>query len=274
MNVEIAQRLAEMRREQGFSQEELAARLGLSRQAVSKWERAESSPDTGNLIALADLYGVTLDELVRVDTDIADDVTFEARDRSASAEVEAREAAVAASAAAATAAAAAATAQAAVRQEPTAAAAPQPSPSQTASAQPVGDPYATPQAAAFAAGTAPAPDSAPAAATAPVSASAPTPVPPVPPHGYPPPAQQPVYGAPVPPQPQQPVPAYGDHDGKHRRGPWSTFPYPILCVILFMLAGFAFGAWHPAWVLFLTIPLYYWIARIIENDPNYRAGRR
>ena len=89
MNVEIAQRLAEMRREKGFSQEELAARLGLSRQAVSKWERAESSPDTGNLIALADLYGVTLDELVRVEADIADDVTFESSDRAASAEVEA-----------------------------------------------------------------------------------------------------------------------------------------------------------------------------------------
>ena len=63
MNVEIAQRLAAMRREKGYSQEELANRLGLSRQAVSKWERAESSPDTGNLIALADLYGVTLDDL-------------------------------------------------------------------------------------------------------------------------------------------------------------------------------------------------------------------
>ena len=48
----------------------------------------------------------------------------------------------------------------------------------------------------------------------------------------------------------------------------------ILCVILFLLVGFLFGAWHPAWVIFLTIPLYYWIARIIENDPNYRAGRR
>lgn len=44
MNVEIAQRLAELRREKGYSQEELAERLGLSRQAVSKWERAESSP--------------------------------------------------------------------------------------------------------------------------------------------------------------------------------------------------------------------------------------
>ena len=48
----------------------------------------------------------------------------------------------------------------------------------------------------------------------------------------------------------------------------------ILCVILFLLVGFLFGAWHPAWVIFLTIPLYDWIARIIENDPIYRAGRR
>ena len=52
MNVEIAQRLAELRRERGFSQEGLAEQLGLSRQAVSKWERAESAPDMGNLIAL------------------------------------------------------------------------------------------------------------------------------------------------------------------------------------------------------------------------------
>ena len=66
MNVEIAQRLAELRRERGFSQEGLAEQLGLSRQAVSKWERAESAPDMGNLIALADLYEVTLDELLRV----------------------------------------------------------------------------------------------------------------------------------------------------------------------------------------------------------------
>ena len=71
MNVEIAQRLAEMRRAKGYSQEELAEKLGLSRQAVSKWERAESSPDTGNIIALAKLYGVTIDELLRVDEDVA-----------------------------------------------------------------------------------------------------------------------------------------------------------------------------------------------------------
>lgn len=53
MNVKIAQRLAGLRRQKGYSQESLANALGLSRQAVSKWERAESSPDTDNLIALA-----------------------------------------------------------------------------------------------------------------------------------------------------------------------------------------------------------------------------
>ena len=94
MNVEIAQRLAAMRREQGYSQEELAERLGLSRQAVSKWERAESSPDTGNLIALAKLYGVSLDDLLRIDDDVADDVAFEEKDKDATAEAQAQEAAV------------------------------------------------------------------------------------------------------------------------------------------------------------------------------------
>lgn len=77
MNVEIAQRLAELRRKKGYSQEALANELGLSRQAVSKWERAESSPDTENLIALAKLYGVSLDELLRTSDDVEDDIAFE-----------------------------------------------------------------------------------------------------------------------------------------------------------------------------------------------------
>lgn len=64
MNVETAQRLADLRRSKGFSQEGLARKLGLSRQAISKWERAESSPDTENLISLAKLYGVSLDDLL------------------------------------------------------------------------------------------------------------------------------------------------------------------------------------------------------------------
>lgn len=67
MTIEIADRLIKLRKKYGYSQEELADKLGLSRQAVSKWERAEASPDTDNLICLAKLYGVSLDELLSTD---------------------------------------------------------------------------------------------------------------------------------------------------------------------------------------------------------------
>jgi len=66
MNIEIANRLIELRKKKGLSQEELANLLGVSRQAVSKWERAEASPDTDNLICLAKIYGISLDELLNI----------------------------------------------------------------------------------------------------------------------------------------------------------------------------------------------------------------
>ena len=64
MNLEIANRLVRLRKENHMSQEELAAKIGISRQAVSKWERAEASPDTDNLILLARIYKISLDELL------------------------------------------------------------------------------------------------------------------------------------------------------------------------------------------------------------------
>lgn len=64
MNIEIANKLLKLRKEHGLSQEQLASKLGISRQAVSKWERAEASPDTDNLIELAKLYNVSLDDLL------------------------------------------------------------------------------------------------------------------------------------------------------------------------------------------------------------------
>lgn len=70
MNIEIANRLVKLRKLKGYSQEELANKLGISRQAVSKWERAEASPDTDNLICLAKLYNVSLDELLQSDQSI------------------------------------------------------------------------------------------------------------------------------------------------------------------------------------------------------------
>lgn len=72
MSTPLAQRLYELRRSSGISQEDLARKLGVSRQAVSKWECGESVPGTDNLIALARLYGVELGSLVGIDDDAAD----------------------------------------------------------------------------------------------------------------------------------------------------------------------------------------------------------
>lgn len=72
MTIEIANRLLEYRKRSGLSQEELADKLGISRQSVSKWERAEAAPDTENLIELAKIYGVSLDDLLNVSVSIKD----------------------------------------------------------------------------------------------------------------------------------------------------------------------------------------------------------
>lgn len=70
MNIEIANRLVNLRKENGLSQEQLAEKIGVSRQAVSKWERSEASPDTDNIILLARLYNISLDELLRTEDEI------------------------------------------------------------------------------------------------------------------------------------------------------------------------------------------------------------
>lgn len=56
--------LYELRRSAGLSQEDFAERLGVSRQAVSKWERGEAYPDTDNLISISEMFEVTIDELL------------------------------------------------------------------------------------------------------------------------------------------------------------------------------------------------------------------
>lgn len=53
------------RKKSGYTQEQIAEKLGVSRQAVAKWENGDSLPDIENVIALADLYEVTVDYLVR-----------------------------------------------------------------------------------------------------------------------------------------------------------------------------------------------------------------
>lgn len=52
---------------------------------------------------------------------------------------------------------------------------------------------------------------------------------------------------------------------KNKRSSWNVFPYPILCVILYLTTGFDYGVWHPMWIIFLTIPIYY-IAVNVKNN--------
>ena len=136
MNLSIASRLAELRQEQGLSQEALAERLGVSRQAVSKWERAEASPDTDNLIALAEQYNVSLDALL-------------------------------------------------LGREPA-----------------------------------------------------------------PPPLDDPPFSG----------PDTDREERKRRKKALLRFPYPVFVTLCYLWLGFAFHLWHPAWLIFLTVPLYYGMA--------------
>lgn len=61
----FARTLTALRRKAGLSQEQLALQMEVSRQAVGKWEAGQSMPELDKLVALSDLFGVSLDELVR-----------------------------------------------------------------------------------------------------------------------------------------------------------------------------------------------------------------
>ena len=60
----LADKIINLRKREGWSQEELADRLGVSRQSISKWEGAQSIPDMKKILAMADLFGVSTDYLL------------------------------------------------------------------------------------------------------------------------------------------------------------------------------------------------------------------
>lgn len=188
MTLENAARLAEMRRAHGLSQEELAEKLGISRQAISKWERAESSPDTDNLIALARLYGVTLDVLLGLQLP-------QTPDPAGTAECEAPDEAEYSDAA------------------------PIPDREEVV----MGDPL--PEGSYYE-------EAAKAAAQAAAEAM-----------------------------------KAAERERIRRR---NRFPYPVAVTIVYLLLGCCINLWHPGWLLFLTIPLYYLPER--ERKPLLLLG--
>ena len=60
----FGERLKQIRANQGLSQEQLAEKIGVSRQAITKWETNRGLPDVENMIILAEIFKVTLDELI------------------------------------------------------------------------------------------------------------------------------------------------------------------------------------------------------------------
>lgn len=67
--MELSKRIKELRTEKGWSQEVLAERIYVSRQTISNWETEKSYPDVQSLLILGDIFGVSLDDLIKGDVD-------------------------------------------------------------------------------------------------------------------------------------------------------------------------------------------------------------
>ena len=70
----LTEKLTRLRKEHGFSQLDLAERLSVSRQAISKWEVGTAVPTTDNLRVLSELYGVSIDYLLSDDAEMSDKI--------------------------------------------------------------------------------------------------------------------------------------------------------------------------------------------------------
>ncbi len=68
------EKLTRLRKSQNMTQEQLAEKLGVSRQAVSRWESGDSTPDMNNLLGLCDLFDVSSDYLIHDDYQSDDDL--------------------------------------------------------------------------------------------------------------------------------------------------------------------------------------------------------
>lgn len=68
--MEIGKRIKELRNDRGWNQEEFAEKVFVSRQTVSSWENDKSYPDIKSLLLMSELFGVTLDDLIKGDIEI------------------------------------------------------------------------------------------------------------------------------------------------------------------------------------------------------------
>ncbi|HDR7714550.1 helix-turn-helix transcriptional regulator [Bacillus albus] len=76
----LGEQLKKLRESKGFSQEDVAKKIGVTRQAVYKWENDKSCPDIENLILLSEMYNVTLDELIKGNQNIKEKIHIDEED--------------------------------------------------------------------------------------------------------------------------------------------------------------------------------------------------
>ncbi|MGH0776540.1 helix-turn-helix domain-containing protein [Bacillus cereus] len=76
----LGEQLKKLRESKGFSQEDVAKKIGVTRQAVYKWENDKSCPDIDNLILLSEMYNVTLDELIKGNQNIKEKIHIDEED--------------------------------------------------------------------------------------------------------------------------------------------------------------------------------------------------
>ena len=67
----LSEKITELRKRNGLSQEQFGDRMGVSRQAVSKWEMAQTTPDINKLMAMSELFGVPVDFLLKDEYDLS-----------------------------------------------------------------------------------------------------------------------------------------------------------------------------------------------------------
>ena len=78
----FANKLIQLRKKNGWSQEELAEQMDVTRQSVSKWESAQSIPDYEKMIRLSHLLGVSIDYLLKDEMEEEDGLEFNIIERS------------------------------------------------------------------------------------------------------------------------------------------------------------------------------------------------
>ena len=77
----LADKIIEQRKKNGWSQEELAEKMDVSRQSISKWESAQSVPDMGRIVLLSQIFGVSTDYLLKDELEQAEAAADEDVDR-------------------------------------------------------------------------------------------------------------------------------------------------------------------------------------------------